>query len=199
MRLIISLVQNILALIGVVALIALLMFYQRLSPLMSALEEFDVKASHTYQTMVSRIIETGSAVEASVWKVPVSEDLTPDEVEESMKMIANEHNIKAVGELPLYKQVEAMQGSPYRYVKIFMFCDAQTAARMIDYSDAFAAFLPCRVAMVEDKNQKLWLYAMDMDLMIHGGRQLPDDLYAEALRVKKIMLDIMHRGAEGDF
>ena len=92
-----------------------------------------------------------------------------------------------------------MQGSPYRYVKIFMFCDAMTASRMIDYSDAFAAFLPCRVALVEDKEQRLWLYSMDMDLMIHGGNRLPDTLYEEALRVKEIMLDIMKRGAEGDF
>lgn len=199
MRILISIIHNLLALIGLVSLAAAILCYQRFAPFISTLAEFDVKASSTYAAMATRIMETGSAVDATVWKVPVAEGLSADEVDETMRSVANEHNLKLVGELPLSKQVEAMQGSPYRYVKIFMFCDAQTAARMIDYSDSFAAFLPCRITLVEDQQQRLWLYAMDMDLMIHGGRQLPDALYQEANRVKTVMLDIMHRGAEGDF
>ena len=53
--------------------------------------------------------------------------------------------------------------------------------------------------MVEDKTGKLWLYTLNLDMMIHGGTALPPDLMEEALRVKDIILDIMNRGAEGDF
>ena len=55
------------------------------------------------------------------------------------------------------------------------------------------------IALVEDKTGQLWLYTLNMDMMIHGGTELPEGLYEEANNVKKIILDIMHRGAEGDF
>ncbi|WP_245832134.1 DUF302 domain-containing protein [Solemya velesiana gill symbiont] len=80
-----------------------------------------------------------------------------------------------------------------------MFCNSLTAARMLDYHDAFSAYLPCRITLIEDKQGKLWLIALNMDLMIHGGEPLPPELKEEALQVKEMILDIMKRGAEGDF
>jgi uncharacterized protein (DUF302 family) len=70
---------------------------------------------------------------------------------------------------------------------------------MLDYNDAFSAYLPCRITLVEDKTGKLWLYSLNMDLMIHGGEPLPEELKQEALRVKEIILTIMKRAAAGDF
>jgi uncharacterized protein (DUF302 family) len=80
-----------------------------------------------------------------------------------------------------------------------MFCNAMTAARMIDYSPAYSAYLPCRITLLEDSTGKLWLYTLNMDLMIHGGRELPPELKQEAMQVKDIILDIMNRGAKGEF
>jgi uncharacterized protein (DUF302 family) len=71
--------------------------------------------------------------------------------------------------------------------------------KMVEYSDAFSAYLPCRIAMVEDKQGKYVLYALDMDMMISGGKTLPQDLLVEATKVKEIILDIMNRAASGDF
>ena len=116
-----------------------------------------------------------------------------------MRFVANEHNIKNVGELPLSEQVEAMTDEPQRFLKIYMFCDALTASRMMDYNDAFSSYLPCRVSLIEDKTGKLWIYTLNMDLMIHGGKPLPEHLKEEALQVKMIITDIMNRGATGDF
>ena len=129
----------------------------------------------------------------------VEDGLNVADVEEVMKFVANEHNIKNVGELPLYKQIEASTGKPFRFMQIYMFCNALTAAKMVRYSDAFSAYLPCRVTLLEDKTGQLWLYSLNMDLMIHGGTPLPDELKKEALNVKKIILDIMTRGASGEF
>ncbi|MDH5515065.1 MAG: DUF302 domain-containing protein, partial [Gammaproteobacteria bacterium] len=106
---------------------------------------------------------------------------------------------KNVGELPLSDQVAAMTGEPQRYLKIYMFCNPLTAAKMVDYSDAFSAYLPCRISVVEDKTGKLWIYTLNMDMMIHGGTRLPDELFEEANTVKDVILDIMNRGAAGDF
>ena len=116
-----------------------------------------------------------------------------------MRFVANEHNIKNVGELPLSEQVQLMTGEEQRFLKIYMFCNPLTAASMFEYSVAFSAYLPCRISLIEDTDGKLWIYTLNMDMMIHGGTPLPDELKAEAIQVKEIMLDIMNRGAAGDF
>ena len=171
----------------------------QLGPAVTNLAEFDRQAAATYADMARNLIKTGNGAEATIWKMPVNDGLSPGDVEQTMKFVANEHNIKNVGELPLYKEVEAISGEPYRFIKIYMFCNAMTAARMLDYSDAFSAYLPCRITLLEDTSGKLWLYTLNMDLMIHGGQELPPALKEEALQVKKIILDIMERGATGEF
>jgi uncharacterized protein (DUF302 family) len=80
-----------------------------------------------------------------------------------------------------------------------MFCNALTASRMLDYNDAFSSYLPCRITLIEDKEGKLWLYTLNMDGMIYGGKPLPAELKKEAENVKEIILDIMNRGATGEF
>ncbi len=161
--------------------------------------EFDGKAPEVYLTMTKNLLESGNAAEATVWKIPVADGLGVEDVEQAMRLVANEHNIKNVGELPLSEQVAAMTGAPQRFWKIYMFCNPLTAAKMIEYSDAFSAYLPCRISLVEDKTGKLWIYTLNMDMMIHGGKKLPPELFDEANEVKDVILDIMNRGASGEF
>ncbi|MDH3985278.1 MAG: DUF302 domain-containing protein [Gammaproteobacteria bacterium] len=163
------------------------------------LSTFDPMSPQVYMDMTKSLLATGNGAEATVWKRPVAEGLSAEDVEETMRFVANEHNFKNVGELPLSDQVAAMTGKDQRFWKIYMFCNPLTAAKMIDYSDAFSAYLPCRVALVEDKEGQLWLYTLNMDMMIHGGAELPPELFEEANQVKDIILDIMNRGAEGEF
>ncbi len=163
------------------------------------LSSFDDNAPKVYTDMFKSLVASGNGTEATIWKVPVADGLSVEDVEQTMRFVANEHNIKNVGELPLSEQVAAMTGEPQRYLKIYMFCNPLTAAKMVDYSDAFSAYLPCRISLVEDKTGKLWIYTLNMDMMIHGGTRLPDELFEEANTVKDVILDIMNRGAAGDF
>ncbi|MDH5516073.1 MAG: DUF302 domain-containing protein [Gammaproteobacteria bacterium] len=163
------------------------------------LSSFDDNAPKVYTDMFKSLVASGNGAEATIWKVPVADGLSVEDVEQTMRFVANEHNIKNVGELPLSDQVAAMTGEPQRYLKIYMFCNPLTAAKMVDYSDAFSAYLPCRISVVEDKTGKLWIYTLNMDMMIHGGTRLPDELFEEANTVKDVILDIMNRGAAGDF
>lgn len=188
--------RNLLALVGVIAIIVSgygFIKYQSIAA------EFDPGAVQTYADLATKLIETKNGAEATIWKVKVDEGLSADDVEEAMKFTANEHNIANVGELPIYKDIKAKTGVEYRYAKIFMFCNSLTAAKMMDYSDAFSAYLPCRITMLEDKQGKLWLISLNMDMMIYGGSPLPKDLKDEAIKVKTIILDIMNRGATGEF
>lgn len=166
---------------------------------MTAIKELDPKAVQVYSQMWQKLKDTKNSAAASVWKVPLSEGVSWQEAEESMRLIANEHNMRAVGELPLSEQVELETGEEQRFLKIYQFCDPQTAMQMVNHHDAFSAYMPCRIAMVEDKQGNFNLYALNMDLMIYGGAPLPPELLKEAERVKSIILDIMNRSAIGDF
>lgn len=188
--------RNLFALAGFITVVIVIIVAVKIAP---ALDSFDENAMNVYTELASKLIASGNMADATVWKMQVNEGLSPADVEQTMRFVANEHNIKNVGELPLSGQVEAMTGSETRYFKIFMFCNALTAANMLDYSDAYSAYLPCRVSMVEDKEGKLWLYSLNMDAMIYGGKVLPSALKKEAEGVKEIILDIMKRGAAGDF
>jgi uncharacterized protein (DUF302 family) len=200
-----KLIWNLLALVGlafVAGIIWLAITYdfglQNIKDLQN-LSSFDEKAPQVYMEMTKGLLATGNAAEATVWKIPVAEGLTVADVEDTMRFVANEHNIKNVGELPLSEQVAAMTGQDQRFWKIYMFCNPLTAAKMINYSDAYSAYLPCRVSLVEDQEGKLWIYSLNMDMMIHGGSSLPQELFDEANSIKETILDIMNRGAEGAF
>jgi len=204
-------IKNILALIGAATLVAcayMYLQYQPMMKLMSSIDmqklsdlsgELDPKAAEIYGEMLNILALTKNAAEATVWKYPVEEDLTIEDVETSLKNIANEHNIKAVGELPLSKQVQLMTGEEQRFLKIYMFCNPMTAMKMVEFNDAFSAYLPCRISLIEDKKGKLWLYALNMDMMVWGGATLPEALLKEAKKVRFIIKDTMERAAQGDF
>ncbi len=202
-------IRNLLALVGLLAMIGGAYAYTQyggmltqmgsMSGEMAALDQLDPKAKEVYTGMWQKLKDSGNSADATVWKVPLADGVSREDAEQAMKFVANEHNIKSVGELPLSDQVAAETGKPQRFLKIYQYCNPQTAMLMVEYSDAFSAYLPCRIAMVEDKAGKYNLYALDMDMMIHGGKPLPPELLAEANRVKDIILDIMNRGAAGDF
>ncbi len=189
-------IKNIFALIGLLALVAVGGLYAKYSGTLSG---FDPGAGKTFMEFAQSLLTNQSAAEASIWKIPVKEGLSPEEVEETMKFVANEHNMSNVGELPLSKDIEAKKGESYRFVKIYLFCNSLTAASMLDYSDAYSAYLPCRITLIEDPDGKLWLITLNMDMMIYGGKPLPPELKEQAMQVKEYILDIMKRGATGEF
>ena len=189
-------IRNVLAFIGLlfIIMIGLAAFQAK-----DKLKGFDDGAAEVYLKMMTTLLETRDIGESMVWKVPVEEGVTPEEVETSMLAVAAERNLAITGVFPLGTDIELKTGKPYRFVKIFTFCRSRVAADMLDYSDAYSSFMPCRISLIEDKQGKYWLYSMDMNPMIFGGAPLPPELKKDALEIRDIMLDIMHRGAAGDF
>lgn len=192
-------VKNILAIIGLIAIIGGGFAYSKFGGEMNALNQLDPKAKETYMGMWEKLKQTGNSADATVWKRQLDEGVSPEDAAEAMSSVATEVNIKAVGILPLSKEVEAKTGEKQRLLTIYQYCNPLTAVKMVEYSDAFSAYLPCRIAMVEDKQGKFWLYSLNMDLMIYGGKTLPDDLLKEANTVKEVILQLMEAGATGEF
>ena len=192
-------IRNVFALIGVVAVVLLITMGIRYADYLRAAGSLDPKAGDVYLEMAQTLLRTGDAASATVWKVAVQDGLSVDEVEQTMRAVANEHNFKNVGELPLSKEVEAMTGKPFPYLKIFMFCNPLTAAKMVRYSIATSAYLPCRIILMEDGEGKLWLISLNLDMMIYGGKPLSPELKEDAMEVRRVILEIMERGAAGEF
>jgi len=135
-------------------------------------------------------------IEDTVVKMAIAEDVSFDDAVASMKLRANVHNMKLVAELPLSEQVKSM-GKKSRRMGIYQFCDALMAQSMVEANINFAAYLPCRIALVEDKKGKGWLLMMNLDIMLKGAT-LNKDLKKNATKVRDVLMDIMQAGATGD-
>lgn len=135
-------------------------------------------------------------IEKTVLKLPLEEGVTLENAVESMKLRANILNIKLVAELPLSKQIAAM-GEKSGFIGIYQFCEPLTAKKMVQYDMNFAAYLPCRISAVEDKQGKGWLLMMNMEMLLNNP-DLNKELRKEAETVWKNLLEIMEAGAAGD-
>ena len=187
---------NVLALIGLLALIAAGVGYYQAQSFMARL---DPNAPDVYAEFASEFSKDLDPADAMMWSYEVEEGLTPEDVVESMKSLAVQHNFLFVGESPFYKQAEAVTGEPYRYTNFLSFCDVQVGMEMADYNPKYTAFMPCRIALVEHADGSLWLYSMNLDFVIYGGKPLPPDLKEETVAVSKTIQTIMEGAARGDF
>jgi uncharacterized protein (DUF302 family) len=132
----------------------------------------------------------------TVVRLPLADDVTPEDAVDSMKLRANVLNFKLVAHQPLSKELESM-GVETTRMEIFQFCDPRIARRMVSHDINFAAYLPCRIAMVEDESGKVWLVMMNLDMFI-GSAKLPPELEKDALRVRDSLAEIMQAGANGE-
>lgn len=192
-------IRNIFAFMGVISILLLVLLGLKVFPVIQKLSDFDPHAVKLYFDIAQRALDERSGVDAMVIRVPVKKGVSPVDVDDSIKIIADELEIKNVGELPMYKEVQKLSGVSFRYAKIYLLCDAMIAASLLNHSDGFSSYLPCRISVIEDADGQLWLYTLNMDIMIYGGRPLPPELKKDAIKIRDTILEIMHRAAVGDF
>ena len=138
----------------------------------------------------------GMTLAQTVVKLPLEEGLTIAEAVESMKLHANGLNMKLVAHLPLSQELEAQGVEDVRHMEIFQFCDAKIAKKMVDYDINFSAYLPCRISVIEDKDGKVWLTMLNMDLLL-SMVVLEGELMDLAKKVRNNMNAILEAGASG--
>jgi len=149
--------------------------------------------------MWDRWVESkGDIAVATTWERKVKDGVTVEMIEESLRSIAAEENMRAVGELPLSKELEARSGKKEKFLKVYSYCSPATAQLMIEFSAHMAAFLPCRVSVVE-RDDGLWMYTLNMDMMVRMGRKLPPGLEREAMKVRNTIWKMMELASKGEF
>ena len=165
----------------------------------------DEAKRNLYQTMMMMSpLSMRDMISIMADKMEVAEDVSFDDAIESMKLRANEVNFKFVGHSPLYKDVEAITGKPSPRVEIFHFCDAMVARSILDYAPEFVVYLPCRIALLEDAEGKLWVMTLDWNVNWLNFSQNPNSvldrkLREEAERIRTALHYIMEGAASGDF
>ena len=137
-------------------------------------------------------------------KIPVDEGVSWDDAVEAMKLRANEVNFKFVGSSPLWKEIEAVTGNPSAKVEMFRFCDAKVARNILDAVPEFIVFLPCKIALLEDGEGKLWVMTMDWDVNWLDYSQNPNSHLSKQIRedaqhIRDNLHYIMEGAATGDF
>lgn len=149
--------------------------------------------------MWDRWVEGGGDIAiATTWERKVKEGVSAKDVEEILKLVAVERNMRDVGVLPLSKELEARSGKKEKLLTVYSYCSPTTARKMVDFSPHMAAYLPCRVSVVE-KDDGLWLYTLNMDMMVKMGRKLPSPLKEEAQAVRDTIFEMMERASKGEF
>ena len=162
----------------------------------------EAKTKAIQSMMMANPLSLRDMISMMVTKKQAKPGVTFDDVVESMRLRANQRNFKFIGSLPLYKDVMAVTGKPSPRAEIFSFCDSVTARKILDYSPEFIAFLPCRIAVLEDAQGKIWVVTLDWNVTWMDYSQNPnkmsDELRTRAIEIRDILEDIMTAGANGD-
>ncbi len=135
-------------------------------------------------------------VKLQIARIQVQDSVSFDDAVESLKLRANQHNLKFVGANQLWKEIEALTGKPAKRMEIFNFCDGLTANKMLTADPMMIAFMPCRIALIEDDKGKRWVISMMMDLKLI--KAMPTDTRKAAEKVMAAMKDMMVAASKGD-
>jgi uncharacterized protein (DUF302 family) len=136
-------------------------------------------------------------ISQTVLKMPLAEGVSPDDAIDSLRSKAVEYNIKLVAHQPLSQELAA-RGVESGRLEIFQFCNPGDAHKMVEYNPIFAAYMPCRIALVEDDEGQIWLMMMNLDMLINNT-PLPPDLEQVAKNVNNTLKNIMSAAANGEF
>ena len=190
--------KNILSAIGAVVLIALVYIAVNFGGMISGVASLHPDAMGHYMDMFNKVVKTGNSADAMVRKVRINDDISTEDVVESMNEIAGENNFLVVGDSKMSINSSIKNPDGKRYIRILHFCSPSIAEQFIGYSEAFGAFMPCRILIVEDDEGNRWLYTMSMELMLYGGKPLPDDMMKMAESVRDLMYGMMDAAATGE-
>ena len=165
-----------------------------------AMRNLEEGSGGTFMDMWDKWVDSeGDIAVATTWAKKVKPGVTVADIEAALSTVATDENTKAVGVLPLSDELQARDPSvKQKMLRVISYCSPATARMMVDFSPAMAAFLPCRVTIVE-KEDGLWLYTLNMDMMIKMGKKMPPELKAATMKVRNTIWKMLEKGSAGEF
>lgn len=136
-------------------------------------------------------------------KYKVRPGVSFDEVVESMKLRANQINLKLVGSNLLWKDFRAVlndQEAPR--IEVHSFCDIAVARDLLRLIPEIAVFMPCRIVVMEDADKNIWIMTLDWDatrLSLAGElADITPELRQGVLDIREKLDKVMRAGANGE-
>ncbi|WP_295422120.1 DUF302 domain-containing protein [Sulfurovum sp.] len=189
-----KILKTILALIGTLVLAGMLLVGVKYGGM---LKQFDPEAVRAFSDMAKLVLETGDPAKGMILKkkMVIPEDMTKEEAIanaiEVMDEVASAHGLAMVD----HKVMPRKTGI---YTQIRSYCSPTIADEFLTYSREYIGFMPCRIGIIEEPNGDIYLYTMNLDLMIHGGKKLPTKLRELAMEVNAGMMGMFESGAAGE-
>jgi len=187
--------KNILALIGALVIVAGIGGYVKMGSKVMGLDDGALPA---YMAMFDKVLETGDPANAMMKEFKVEDDVTNDDVGESVHALAEEYNMRITGDIKMFTKDDA-KPNEVKHARIFSLCSLHIAKVFLNHSRYFGGFMPCRIMLVEYGNGERYLVTMDLELAIHGGEPLGKEMLELATKVQVAMTEIPARAAKGDF
>jgi uncharacterized protein (DUF302 family) len=160
--------------------------------------KLDDGAMKAYDDMFTSVVEYGDPAKAMMKEFKIADDVPNEDVIESIKALAEEYNMRVVGDTKMFNIPDA-KPTQVKFVENVSLCSLYIAKKFLNHSRYFGGFMPCRIMLVEYGNGDRYLITMDLTLAIHGGYPLPPEMLKLATEVQKAMDEIPARAAEGDF
>ncbi len=160
--------------------------------------KLDDGAMKAYDEMFTSVVENGDPARAMMKEYKVAEDVENEDVIDSIKALAEEYNMRIVGDTKMFTIPDA-KPDEVKFVENVSLCSLYIAKKFLNHSRYFGGFMPCRIMLVEYGNGDRYLITMDLTLAIHGGYPLPKEMLELATQVKTAMEEIPARAAKGDF
>jgi len=164
----------------------------------SGQHKLDDGAMKAYDDMFTSVVEYGDPAKAMMNEYKVEEDVANEDVIESIKALAEEYNMRIVGDTKMFTIPDA-KPDEVKFVENVSLCSLYIAKKFLNHSRYFGGFMPCRIMLVEYGNGDRYLITMDLTLAIHGGYPLPPEMLDLATKVDQAMREIPARAAKGDF
>jgi len=133
----------------------------------------------------------------TVIKMALADGVSAQDAIDAMLSKAVELNMKLVGQQNVGQELKN-RGVESPELQIFQFCNPEDAIKMVKFNTIYAAYMPCRIALVQDSKGKYWLEMLNLDMIINAY-PLPPELQAIAITVNGTMLSILTAGATGAF
>ena len=166
---------------------------------MHAMGNLEKGAWGEFNNMWDRWVESeGDIAYATTWDRQVQPGVKVEDIEYALEEVALAMGLKDVGTLPLSKELES-RGVKTGYIQVKSYCNPATARKMMNFTMHAAAFLPCRITIAENEKGEMWMYTLNMDMMIKMGKKQPKELLPQTYKVRNTIKAMMMQGASGGY
>jgi len=130
--------------------------------------KLDDGAMKAYDNMFTEVTTNGDPAKAMMKEFKVLDDVTNEDVGESIHALAEEYNMRITGDIKMFTKDDA-KPNKVKHARIFSLCSLDIAKKFLNHSRYFGGFMPCRIMLVEYGDGRRYLITMDLTLAIHGG------------------------------